>query len=306
MAQHSLEQQSLEQQSRQPFLSGLANLRQSQRQQDLLLKAVVYLLLLIGAFGIMLPFFWMISTSLKRPGTEFTFPIEWIPLPPRWGNYSRAWSILPFNLWLVNTVRITGLSIVGHCVSCAIVGFGFARIRFPGRDAIFLLVLATMMLPYPSIIIPLFILFKELGWINTILPLVVPTFFATSAFYIFLLRQFFMTLPLELDDAARVDGCSTFGIFYRICVPLIKPALGIILVFSFMHHWNDFLGPLIFLSDLDKFTLAIGLRYFQGQYRVEWTLLMASSLIVLSPCIILFFIAQKNYIKGIVITGVKG
>ena len=301
MAQHSLEHQ-----SQQSILTGLVNLLQSRRRQDLILKSVVYLLLLIGAFGVMLPFFWMISTSLKRPGTEFTFPIEWIPVPPRFGNYWTAWSILPFNQWLVNTVRITGLSIIGHIVSCAIVGFGFARIRFPGRDAIFLLVLATMMLPYPSIIVPLFILFKQLGWINTILPLVVPTFFATSAFFIFLLRQFFMTLPLELDDAARVDGCSTFGIFYRICVPLIKPALGIILVFSFMNHWNDFLGPLIFLSDLDKYTLALGLRFFQGQHRVEWALLMAASLVVLSPCIVLFFIAQKNYIQGIVITGVKG
>ncbi len=299
-------QRSLEQQGQQSLLSGLVNLLQSRRRQDLILKTVVYLVLLIGAFGVMMPFFWMISTSLKRPGTEFTFPIEWIPVPPRFGNYWTAWSILPFNQWLFNTVRITGLSILGHIISCAIVGFGFARIRFPGRDAIFLLVLATMMLPFPSIIVPLFILFKELGWINTILPLVVPTFFATSAFYIFLLRQFFMTLPLELDDAARVDGCSTFGIFYRICIPLIKPALGIILVFSFMNHWNDFLGPLIFLSDLDQYTLALGLRFFQGQYRVEWTLLMAASLIILSPCIILFFIAQKNYIQGIVITGVKG
>ncbi len=301
MAQHSLEHS-----SQQPLLASLTSLWQSRRRQDLLLKTAVYLVLMIGAFGVMLPFFWMISTSLKKPGTEFTFPIEWIPVPPRFGNYQNAWTILPFNQWLFNTVRITGLSILGHIVSCAIVGFGFARIRFPGRDAIFLLVLATMMLPYPSIIVPLFILFRKLGWINTILPLVVPTFFATSAFYIFLLRQFFMTLPLELDDAARVDGCSTFGIFYRICVPLIKPALGIILVFSFMHHWNDFLGPLIFLGDLDQYTLALGLRFFQGQHRVEWTLLMAASLIILSPCIVLFFIAQKYYIQGIVITGVKG
>ena len=253
----------------------------------------------------MMPFFWMTAHPSKGPQPS-SLSIEWIPVPPRFGNYWTAWSILPFNQWLFNTVRITGLSILGHIISCAIVGFGFARIRFPGRDAIFLLVLATMMLPFPSIIVPLFILFKELGWINTILPLVVPTFFATSAFYVFLLRQFFMTLPLELDDAARVDGCSTFGIFYRICIPLIKPALGIILVFSFMNHWNDFLGPLIFLSDLDQYTLALGLRFFQGQYRVEWTLLMAASLIILSPCIILFFIAQKNYIQGIVITGVKG
>lgn len=279
---------------------------QSQRRQDVLLKIVVYLLLIIGAIFVMLPFFWMISTSLKKPGSEFTFPIEWIPAPPRWKNYSEGWTILPFNLWALNTIIITGLSIVGHVVSSAIIAFGFARIRFPGRDAIFLLVLATMMLPYPSVIIPHFILFRNLGWLDTFLPLIVPAFFGTNAFFIFLLRQFFMTLPRELDDAARVDGCSTWGIFHRICVPLIRPALGIILVFSFMHHWNDFLGPLIFLSDIDNFTLALGLRFFQGQYRVEWALMMAVSLIILAPTIVLFFVAQKNYIQGIVITGVKG
>jgi ABC-type glycerol-3-phosphate transport system permease component len=296
----------IQQQSKPGWTHRSSHLLRSQSGQDRLLKFVVYLLLIVGAICVMLPFFWMLSTSLKKPGTEFSFPIEWIPSQPRWDNYPKAWTILPFNLWLVNTVIITGLAIIGHLLSSAIIGYGFARIKFPGRDALFLLVLATMMLPYPSVIIPLFLLFKNLGWIDTILPLAVPTFFGTNAFYIFLLRQFFRTIPLELDDAARVDGCSTFGIFSRIAVPLIKPALGIILVFSFMHHWNDFLGPLIFLSDTDNLTLALGLRFFQGQNRVEWTLLMAASLLVLSPCIVLFFIAQKYYIQGIVITGVKG
>jgi len=252
-----------------------------------------------------LPFFWMIVTSLKKPGTEFSFPIEWIPRSPRWQNYPEAWNVLPFNRWLLNTLAITSSCIIGHVLSSAIVAFGFARIEFPGRDAIFVLVLATMMLPYPSVIIPHFIVFKTLGWIDTFKPLIVPSFLATNAFYIFVLRQFFRTIPRDLDDAARVDGCSTFGIFYRIALPLCRPALGIILVFSFMAHWNDFLGPLIFLSSTEKFTLALGLRYFQGQYRVEWALLMAASLIILSPCLLVFFAAQKYYIQGIVISGVK-
>jgi ABC-type glycerol-3-phosphate transport system permease component len=162
------------------------------------------------------------------------------------------------------------------------------------------------MLPYPSVIVPLFILYKSFGWLDTFLPLTIPAFFGVNAFYIFLLRQFFKTVPLDLDDAARIDGCSTFGVFRYVALPLIRPALGVVLVFSFIGHWNDFLGPLIYLSSPEKFTLALGLRYFQGQDRVEWTLLMAASLIVVLPCIVIFFVAQKYYIQGIVITGVKG
>ena len=269
-------------------------------------KVFVYTCLLVGTVVIMIPFFWMITTSLKKSGTEFTFPIEWLPNPPRWKNYVDGWTVLPFNRWALNSVRISALAIAGSVISSAIVGFGFGRIRFPGRDALFLLVLATMMLPFPSVIVPLFLLFKRIGWIDTILPLTVPTFFGANAFFIFLLRQFFRTLPLDLDDAARVDGCNTFQVFLRICLPLIRPALGIIFVFSFMHNWNDFLGPLIFLSHTTKYTLALGLRYFQSQYRVEWALMMAVSLIILTPNIVLFFLAQKYYIQGIVVSGVKG
>ena len=269
-------------------------------------KVFVYTCLVVGTVVIMIPFFWMITTSLKKSGTEFTFPIEWLPNPPRWKNYVDGWTVLPFNRWALNSVRISALAIAGSVISSAIVGFGFGRIRFPGRDALFLLVLATMMLPFPSVIVPLFLLFKRIGWIDTILPLTVPTFFGANAFFIFLLRQFFRTLPLDLDDAARVDGCNTFHVFLRICLPLIRPALGIIFVFSFMHNWNDFLGPLIFLSHTTKYTLALGLRYFQSQYRVEWALMMAVSLIILTPNIALFFLAQKYYIQGIVVSGVKG
>jgi multiple sugar transport system permease protein len=233
-------------------------------------------------------------------------PVQWLPNPVLWANYPRAWNVLPFNTFLINTVTITFFATIGYVFSSALIAFGFARIDFPGRNALFVLVLSTMMLPYPSVIVPLFILYKALGWIDTFAPIIIPSFFGVNAFFIFLLRQFFKTIPTEMDDAARIDGCSTFGVFRHIALPLVKPALGIILVFSFMHNWNDFLAPLIYLSSPEKFTLALGLRFFQGQDRVEWTLLMAASLVVLSPCIAMFFIAQKYYIQGIVISGVKG
>jgi multiple sugar transport system permease protein len=277
-----------------------------QRARGRVAKAAVYLALIACSALVLLPFLWMVSTSLKRPGTEFTFPIEWIPSPPRWGNYPEAWTVLPFNRWLTNTLTITVLATVGHVLSSALIAFGFARIRFPGRDALFMLVLATMMLPYPSTLVPLFVLYRGLGWIDTYKPLVVPTYFGVNAFYIFLLRQFFRTVPTDMDDAARVDGCTTFWVFRHVGLPLIRPALGVLIVFSFLAHWNEFLSPLIYLSSPENFTLAMGLRYFQAQYRVEWTLLMAASLMVLSPCILLFFVAQRYYIQGIVVTGVKG
>jgi ABC-type glycerol-3-phosphate transport system permease component len=276
------------------------------RVRDRLSHGAIYLTLIACSILIALPFLWMISTSLKRPGTEFLYPVQWIPSPPRWGNYPAAWTVMPFNTWAINTIMITGLATIGHVASCALIAFGFARINFPGRNALFILVLATMMVPYPAVIVPLFILYKNLGWIDTFLPLIIPAYFGVNAFFIFLLRQFFKTVPMDLDDAARIDGCSTFGVFWHIALPLIRPALGVVLVFSFMHHWNDFLAPLIYLSSTEKFTLAMGLRFFQGQDRVEWTLLMAASLIVVAPCIVLFFIAQKYYIQGIVISGVKG
>ena len=286
--------------------TNLSEYLRRQSVQDNILKIIVYFLLIVGAIIVSLPFFWMISTALKKPGTEFTYPVEWIPHPPQWSNFPKGWSMLPFNRWLLNSSTITTVSIIGNLLSCSLIAYGFARIPFPGRDLLFLFVLGTMMLPYPAVIIPLFILYKNLGWIDTFLPLTIPPFFGVSSFYIFLLRQFFRTIPMDLDDAARIDGCSTFGIYRHIALPLIRPALGITAVFSFMANWNDFLGPLIYLSSPERFTLALGLRFFQGQHRVEWTLLMATSLIVVAPCIVLFFVAQRYYIQGIVITGIKG
>jgi multiple sugar transport system permease protein len=274
--------------------------------QEILGKVVVHFLLILGAVVVSLPFFWMISTALKRPGTEFTWPIQWIPKPPHWENFHTAWTMLPFNRWLINTLIITVSTIIGNLLSCSLVAYGFARIDFPGRDILFIIVLSTMMLPYPVTMVPLFLLFKALKWIDTFKPLVVPSFFGVGAFYIFLLRQFFATIPKEYDDSARIDGCGSFGIYRYIALPTIKPALGIIAIFSFMGSWNDFLGPLIYLSSTNRFTLALGLRFFQGQWQVDWVHLMAASLSMVIPCIILFFVAQRYYIQGVVVTGLKG
>ncbi len=278
---------------------------QRKSTQEKIKKMTIYFLLILGGIIILLPFFWMVSTSLKVPGRELIYPPEWIPRPAQWGNYYEAWTILPFTRWFANTLLITIFSIIGTVTSVSLVAYSFARLRYPGRDILFLVCLATMMLPYQVTMIPIFILFRYLGWINTFKPLIIPSYFAVGAFFVFLMRQFYLTIPAELEDAAKIDGCGAFGIFWRIMLPLSRPALGIVAVFGFLGHWNDFLGPLIYLSSVEKFTLAVGLRFFQSQYNVQWNLLMAASIVVLLPCIIIFFVAQKYYIQGIVITGIK-
>ena len=278
---------------------------QRRSTQEKIKKTTIYFLLIVGGIIILLPFFWMISTSLKVPGRELVYPPEWIPRPVQWSNYYEAWTILPFTRWLGNTLLITIFSIIGTVASVSLVAYSFARLRYPGRDILFLVCLATMMLPYQVVMIPIFILFRYLGWIDTFKPLIIPPYFAVGAFFVFLMRQFYLTIPNELEDAAKIDGCGAFGIFWKIMLPLSRPALGIVAVFSFLGHWNDFLGPLIYLSSVEKFTLALGLRFFQSQYNIQWNLLMAASIVVLLPCIAISFIAQKYYIQGIVITGIK-
>lgn len=274
--------------------------------QERLSKIFIYAVLCFGAAIILLPFFWMVSTSLKLPGREFSFPVQWIPDPITFSNYTRGWTSLPFSRWALNTIYITGLNILGQVISVTLVGYGFARLRFPGRDVLFLLCIATMILPYQVTMIPIFILFRYLGWVDTYKPLIIPSYFAVGGFFVFLIRQFFLTIPVEMEDSAKIDGCGHIGAFFRIILPLSKPAIGIITVFTFMAHWNNFLYPLIYLSSFEKFTLSLGLRFFQGQFNIKWTFLMAISIIALIPSIVIFVIAQKYYIRGIVITGVKG
>ncbi len=266
---------------------------------------LIHLLLLAGAFFLMIPLAWMISTSLKSLGAVTTIPPEWIPRRLLWSNYADIFRLVPFGRYVWNTSVITLLDIVGKILSCSLVAFSFARLRWRGRETVFLVMLATMMLPPQVTMIPQFVVFKYLGWIDTIVPLVLPNWLG-GPFLTFLLRQFFMSIPLDLDDAARIDGASLFGIYWRIVLPLSKPALAAVAIFMFNGSWNDFFGPLIYLHSRDKYTIALGLRSFQDQNYTEWHLLMAASLVAMLPVVLLFFFAQKYFIQGIVFTGVKG
>ena len=268
--------------------------------------AFVYLALVAGAVVILAPFVWMLSTAVKVPGTEFIYPPQLFTRPLRWNNFSDGWTALPFTRWFFNTSFITLLSVTGAVASSSLVAYGFARLEFPGRTILFVILLSTMMLPFHVRLIPMFITFRFLGWIDTYLPLVVPFFFGGVPFFIFLVRQFFLTIPLEMEDAAAIDGAGVFTTFLLIILPLSRPVLGVVGVFAFIRVWNDFLEPLIYIHSMDKMTLSLGLRFFQDQDFTDWTSLMAVSIIVLLPSLVLFFVAQKYYIHGVVTTGIKG
>lgn len=278
------------------------------RARQLLYATVMQLVLLACSAVMVIPFVWLISTSLKIRGTEFTFPPVWIPRPAVWGNYYKAFfdSGLPFPRFLLNTTIITVASMVGTLFSASLAGFGFARMRFPGRDKLFVLVLATLMLPEIVTQIPSYLLFRVFGWIDTFLPLIVPSFLGGGAFNIFLFRQFFMSIPYELDEAARIDGASTRQIYQSVILPLSKPVLSTVAIFTFLSSWNSFLGPLIYLNSLDNMTLAVGLRAFQGLRGTEWNLMMAAAALMMVPVLIVFFLAQRYFVEGIVTTGFGG
>lgn len=268
-------------------------------------KILTYLLLFAGASVLMLPFLWMVSTSLKSADKVMMFPPQWIPRPAMWRNFIEGWTTLPFGLYLKNTCIITFIVIVGNVFTASLAAYSFARLRWPGRDFVFILTLATMMLPAQVTMIPVFLLFRNLGWLNTFKPLTVGAWLGGGAVNIFLIRQFMLGLPLELEEAARIDGCSTFGIYWRIVMPLLKPCLAVVAIFTFMGTWNDFMGPLIYLTTPDKVTLALGLQFFQGHYGVTLHYLMAVSLIVMAPCLIIFLCAQKAFISGITMSGIN-
>lgn len=276
------------------------------KQPISLKKSLIYGALVGVSFVLLLPFAWMVSTSLKGNEAIFSIPPEWIPKSFRWENYAEVFDRMPFLLYLRNTTFITVLTIIGTVGSSATVAYAFACLRWPGRDALFIFVIATMMLPLQVIMIPLFVLFKEFGWLNTFKPLIVPAFLGGGAFNIFLLRQFFLTLPKELFDAARIDGASEWRIFRTIALPLSRPALITVALLTFMGSWNDFLGPLIYLSDQSKNTLALGLALFSGQNTTDWGVLMAASILMMLPAVLLFFFFQRYFIKGFTMSGLKG
>ena len=275
------------------------------RVQKTLGKILWYLVL--TGFGVIfsLPFFWMLSSSLKIESDVWVYPPLWIPNPVLWQNYPEGLALMNFPRLLGNTLFLVIVGTFGILLSSTWVVYGFTRFHFRGRDSMFLLLLATMMLPAQVTMVPLFIMYKNLNWLNTYLPLLVPAFFG-GAFYIFLLRQFFATIPTELDDAAKIDGCGYIGIWWRIMLPLAKPALATVTVFSVIAGWNDFLWPLIILNDGDKYNLALGLASFVGLYTTRWNYLMAASVVVLLPCLLLYFFAQRFIVEGITLTGLKG
>lgn len=269
-------------------------------------RLALYPILWGGAVVLAIPLAWLLSSSLKLSGFIFMIPPQWIPKPVAWENYAEVWQTVPMLLFLRNTATITFFAVLGTLISASLVAFGFARLRFKFRDALFLILLGTVMIPSQVTLIPQYILFRELGWLDSFLPLTVPAFFGGGAFNVFLMRQFYMTLSLELDDAARIDGCSTFKIYRHIILPQSKPVLGVIAIFGFMGHWNEFFGPLIYLNSTDKYTLALGLNLLKGFEYTAWNLLMAMSVMTALPCIVLYFLAQRYFIQGIVFTGIKG
>jgi multiple sugar transport system permease protein len=266
---------------------------------------LTHLLLLMVGVLFFFPFAWLISSSLKTPRQIFIFPPQWIPDPVRWQNYPDALSAVPVLRYFANTMVISLGVVTGTVLSCSVCAYSFSRIRWPGRDGVFLLVLGTMMLPFQVTMIPVYILFHRLGWVGTYLPLIVPAFFG-SPFFIFLLRQFFMTIPMELSDAARIDGCSEPGIFWRIILPLAKPALATTMLLSFLWTYTDYLGPLIYLTKPESYTLSIGLASFVGMNIQKWELIMAAATMFTVPTLILYFFTQKTFIQGIQTTGLKG
>ncbi len=264
---------------------------------------LVFLLMAIIALFFLLPFLWVLLTSIK-PEAE-VFSNSFLPGSFQLDNYYKLFQKMPFLQYLQNSVLITLLSVIGVVLSSSLVGYAFGCIDWPGRDRLFYLVIATMMLPMQVTMIPVFVIFKELGWLNTFKPLTVPMFLGGGAFNIFLMRQFFMTVPKSLLDAARIDGCSEPGIWWKIVLPLAKPALATVAILTFMFTWNDLLTPLIYLSDKAKGTLALGLGQLAGQQQPEWAVLMAASVLMMLPVILLFFLFQKYFIQGFTMSGIK-
>jgi multiple sugar transport system permease protein len=273
-------------------------------------RALLYAFTIALSLGFVFPFFWSLSSSLKTPVELIDYPPRLFPRVANWSSYYEAFTVIPFGRFLTNTVIITALSLVGQVVTGLLVAYGFARFTFPLKGAIFALCLSTMILPVQVTIIPLFVIFRNLHWINTWKPLIVPSYFGGGAFTIFLLRQFIMTLPIDLDEAALIDGSGRLGILLRIILPNAGPVLATVAVFSFMGNWNSFLGPLIFLNDPEKFPISLGLWYLMNTAGTPGlprdNVLMAGSVMATLPIVILFFFTQRYFVSGIAMSGIKG
>ncbi len=286
---------------------GLNDIRLGRPKQALYI-ILIYVVLIAGAIVFLLPLFWLITTSLKENSEVYVFPPTFIPETFRWQNFPDGWFYqgMNFSRWLQNTIFITVIVTTGSILASSLCAYGFARIKFPGRDLWFMMVLASVMLPGAVTLIPLYIIYARIGWLGTFYPLTIPAFFGGGAFNIFLLRQFFTTVPMELEEAAILDGANRFRLWWQIMLPLSKPALATVAVFTFQGVWNDFYGPLIFLTDPETYTLALGISFFRGLYNTEIPLMMAMSFLMVIPTLLVFFFAQRLMIRGVVLTGIKG
>jgi multiple sugar transport system permease protein len=269
------------------------------------LRGGIYGMLVLGTVVFALPFLWMVSTALKASNEVFTFPPSFLPKALHFGNFSDGWTVVPFTTFLMNTVIITTAAVVGNMVSCILPAYAFARLEARGKKVAFGLMLATMMIPVEVTLVPTFIAFSKLGLVDTFWPLILPAWFG-YAYFIFLLRQFFMTIPREYDEAARIDGAGYFRTLWSIVLPQSKPAIATVAVFAFVGNWNNLLAPIIYLRSQDKFTLAVGLQLFQGQFQTYYNQMMAVSLITLLPIIVIFLLAQRTFIEGANISGIAG
>lgn len=278
----------------------------SRHAQQVRSKIIIGVILLAGSVILLMPLWWMISTSLKSMDEIMQYPPTFYPHEVHWENYAQAWRTAPFTRYTLNTLLICVFSVAGSVLSNSFVGYGFAKIHFRGRETLMNVVLATMIIPGFVTLIPQYVLFSKLGWVNTYLPLIIPPFFG-SAFYIFMFRQFYMTVPNELVEAAKIDGANHFYIWFWLMLPMVKPVLATVAIFSFNGAWNDLIGPLLYLNDEIKYTLQIGLQNFRGQVQTQWHYLMAASTLVLLPVLAIFFAFQRYFIEGMNLTaGTKG
>ena len=279
------------------------------REPAAVMRTLKMLLLSLPAWALgvtfFLPFAWLVSSSLKTPQQIFEMPPVWIPSPVVWANFGNALTAGHFGRYFLNTLFLAGTTAVGVTLSSTMVAYGFSRIQWPGRDAVFFLVLSTMMIPFQVTMIPLYVVFSKLRWIGTYLPLIVP-YFTGSAFFIFLLRQFFRSIPEEITDAAKIDGCSELSIMFRIMLPLARPAIAVVVLFRVLGAWGDFTEPLIYVQKISQYTLSLGLMLFRGEFFTQWELLMAATMAITLPTVIVFFVAQRSFIEGITFTGIKG
>lgn len=271
-----------------------------------LFKSFLYTFLTLTAILFLVPLIWVLSSSLKYPAQVFSIPIRWVPDPVQWSNYVDVFGLVPFGRYAFNSLIVAGSATVGAVFSSSVVAFSLSRLRWPGRNLAFMMVLGTMMLPSVVTMIPTFIIMKNLGWLNTFLPLIVPSWFGANAFYIFLMRQFMFSIPLALDEAARIDGASSFRIYTQLILPLSKSVVAAVVIFAFLDRYNDLLGPAMYLTTQEKYTLSIGLHALSGTYGNYWPYVMAASTMMTLPIVVIFIIFQRQFIQGIQMTGMTG